>query len=277
MVHIFPRSIEDTRFLNNDYAKKLLSEILEISPTHVIITLGQNEGLYFPNSSYLKKRCGSDYNVVKNSEIAFDYMLNELNKHGVNPIFYLTFRAPQSNKKIIDCLGDTTEQEPTTSIFIQHWSNVIEEWGGRYAQRFNGWWFDGAYNINGIADSDWRKLCKAIVGSGNSIVAFNAGEGGDRALKKIAPCQTITAGEFNTLPKVNNIKISNGLRLHVLTFSGDWWGKGGLRFSSDSVVRTISNYPKNTLVTFDVEVLEDGMINKDQKNFVKDLIVKVRK
>ena len=231
MVHYLPdrQSIGEVgRFDVEAFAASLA----EMRASHLILTLGQNNGQFIAPSSALEALCPRSARNRSPRDLPLE-IGRALQRHGIALILYLPFRAPQADPYLMDCLGDISEQLPPPQRFIAAWSAVIRDWSDHYGPLATGWWFDGVYNTTGMTADDWGRLCAAArSGASNRWLAFNAGEGPARFSLKSAPCQNLMAGEY-LQPAARLASPPSELRLHVLTPLGASWGRAtAARFSA---------------------------------------------
>ncbi|MBN8751871.1 MULTISPECIES: hypothetical protein [Variovorax] len=223
MVHYLPDKQSIAQIKSFD-VEAFASGLAQMRASHLILTLGQNNGQYIAPNSALEVLCP----VAAKNRPPRDLPLEigeALRARGIALILYLPFRAPQADPALMGCLGDISEQEPPPPRFIAAWSSVIRDWSERYGPLVAGWWFDGTYNTQGVSASGWEMLCGAArSGASNRWLAFNAGEGPERFSLKSAPCQNLMAGEYMQ-PPAHFAPPPSELMFHVLTPLTSWWGR----------------------------------------------------
>jgi len=239
MVHYLPdkQSISEIgRFDVEAFA----SALADMRASHLILTLGQNNGQYIAPNAALEVLCPASAGNRSPRDLPME-IGQALRSRGIALILYLPFRAPQGDRALMECLGDVSEQEPPPARFIAAWSSVIRDWSERYGSLLSGWWFDGTYNTKGITPAGWELLCSAARAGGvNRWLAFNAGEGAERFSAKSAPCQNLMAGEYMQPPARLSAPPSE-LALHVLTpLSASWGREAPARFSATQLRNWIS-------------------------------------
>lgn len=264
MLHILPQAENDSRFSSRDFLENLSRDILKIRPSHVILTLGQNNGFYLGANKHLQALCPSEYREVSNSDRFLLEFSRILNSNGIKFYLYLPFRGPQKHQRMLLCLDDKNEQLPPSSLFLSNWSKVIEWWSYQFGENLGGWWLDGAYNTNTISKESWAHLCTALLsGNQNRDVALNLGEGPHRAQRRISPCQTFASGELNELQYIAPQK-SDEIRPHALTYLGSSWGKIGTRYPLKKYTEALNHFPSDTMITFDLGVEATGNFDPEQ-------------
>ncbi len=241
MVHYLPdkHSIADVgRFDVEAFAASLS----RMRASHLILTLGQNNGQYIAPNAALEKLCPQSAANRPPRDLPLE-IGRALRSRGIALVLYLPFRAPQSDPYLMDCLGDISEQQPPPAAFIGRWAAVIRDWSERYGTLASGWWFDGVYNTTGISAEGWNALCGAArSGGGKRWLAFNAGKGPERFAAKAAPCQNLMAGEFMHPPARPAVTTPSDMAFHVLTPLGASWGQPTApRFTAEQVRGWISD------------------------------------
>ncbi|TSD52882.1 hypothetical protein FFI97_032945 [Variovorax sp. KBS0712] len=208
------------------------ASLAEMRASHLILTLGQNNGQFIAPNAALEALCPRSAAHRSPRDLPME-IGRALRRHGIALILYLPFRAPQGDAYLMECLGDVSEQLPPPQRFIAAWSTVIEHWSQRYGALATGWWFDGVYNTTGMTTRDWDRFCAAArSGAPTRWLAFNAGEGAARFSLKSAPCQNLMAGEY-LQPAARLASPPSELRLHVLTPLGASWAQPSApRFSA---------------------------------------------
>jgi hypothetical protein len=257
MVHYLPdrQSIAEIgRFDVEAFAAALA----EMRASHLILTLGQNNGQFIAPNAALEALCPRSARNRSPRDLPLA-IGRALQRHGIALILYLPFRAPQSDPYLMECLGDVSEQLPPPTRFIAAWSAVIKDWSQHYGPLATGWWFDGVYNTTGMTADDWGALCTAArSGAPTRWLAFNAGEGPARFSLKSAPCQNLMAGEY-LQPAAHLTSPPSELRLHVLTPLGASWAQTSApRFSAAQLRSWIADTnAKGGMLTLDMPLDPD--------------------
>ena len=242
MVHYLPdkQSISEIKRFD---VEAFASALADMRASHLILTLGQNNGQYIAPNSALEVLCPASAKNRPPRDLPLE-IGEALQRRGIALILYLPFRAPQDDAALMRCLGDVSEQQPPPARFIAAWSSVIRDWSERYGTLAGGWWFDGTYNTQGITPAGWDMLCGAARASGNNRwLAFNAGEGAERFARKSAPCQNLMAGEYMQPPaqlvtssSSASASASSELVLHVLTpLTASWGREAPARFTASQL------------------------------------------
>jgi hypothetical protein len=239
MVHYLPdkQSINEIKRFN---VEAFATTLADMRASHLILTLGQNNGQYIAPNAALEVLCPASAANRPPRDLPME-IGKALRSRGIALILYLPFRAPQADRALMDCLGDVSEQEPPPARFVAAWSSVIRDWSERYGSLVSGWWFDGTYNTKGITPAGWDMLCGAArAGGSNRWLAFNAGEGAERFSVKSAPCQNLMAGEYMQ-PPAHLAGPPSELALHVLTpLTASWGREAPARFTATQLRGWIS-------------------------------------
>ncbi|MES2246647.1 MAG: hypothetical protein V4645_05170 [Pseudomonadota bacterium] len=231
MVHYLPDK-QSIAGIGRFDVEAFAAALAEMRASHLILTLGQNNGQFIAPNAALEALCPRSAANRSPRDLPME-IGRALRRHGIALILYLPFRAPQGDPYLMECLGDVSEQQPPPARFIAAWSAVIDDWSQHYGALATGWWFDGVYNTTGMTTRDWDRLCAAArSGAPTRWLAFNAGEGAARFSLKSAPCQTLMAGEY-LQPTARLASPPSELRLHVLTPLGASWAQPSApRFSA---------------------------------------------
>jgi hypothetical protein len=225
MVHYLPDK-QSIREIKRFDVEAFANQLADMRASHLVLTLGQNNGQYIAPNSALEVLCPESARNRSPRDLPLE-IGQALRSRGIAMILYLPFRAPQSDRYLMGCLGDVNEQQPPPQKFVAAWASVIRDWSEHYGPLAAGWWFDGTYNTKGITSAGWDQLCDASrSGAANRLLAFNAGEGPERFAHKSAPCQNLMAGEYMEPPE-RPVAAPSELMFHVLTPLTATWGHDG--------------------------------------------------
>ncbi len=268
----------------------LAKQLQEVKAGYFFITLGQNSGYYLsPNATY-DRLVGHEKSHCSCRDLVKD-LATALNPRGIRLMVYFTASAPAQDRQAIEKLRCTPPWDarrlgfnPATytaqpgvdermTDFQRNWESVIREWSLRWGKDVHGWWIDGAYQ----ADIMYRRpdppnfeSFAAAMKAGNpeSIICFNPGV--KVPVIKHAACEDYTAGEIaDAFPVgVNAGSWSKavggqvqGAQYHILTFLGDYWGRGSPRMNKEMFVgytRYINDC--GGVITWDIPPAENGLI-----------------
>ena len=153
--------------------------------------------------------------------------------------------------------------------FQRNWEAVCRDWSLRWGAKVRGWWIDGAYA------RDWRypeneepnlRTFAAALRAGNpdALVAFNGGV--YAPVIHYSDQDDFTAGEISeTYPVCKSPFIEDARghksRLHILSYLGEWWGKGPLRFPDEFAAGYTKHVnAKGGVMSWDVPLTDNGAI-----------------
>ena len=248
-----------------------LAEQLEsVRAKYYFITIGQNSGHYCaPNSTYdsiveIKPSKCSDRDLISD-------LYTVLNPKGIKLLVYLPSGAPAQDAIAVERL----EWQSTGNrlvAFQKKWESVIREWSLRWKEKVCGWWIDGCYFADEMyrheEPPNFKSFAEALkAGNSDSIVAFNPGV--LVPVISLTEYEDFTAGEIsNAFPVCPGPQV-DGAQYHILSYLGQSWGKGPLRFPDEFVI----GYTKHVIsrggvVTWDVPIQKGGLISEP---FLKQL------
>lgn len=274
----------------------LARQLTAVGAGYFFITLGQNSGYYLsPNATY-DKLVGRVPSHCSQRDLVAD-IAAALKPHGIRTMVYFTSMAPAHDRQALERLRCTPPWDPKRvgfspnsftpqpevderlTDFQRHWEAVIREWSMRWGRDVHGWWIDGVYNADVMyrhKDSPNFESFAAAMRAGNpdAIVCFNPGV--KVPIVKHAPCEDYTAGEIaDALPVAANAgwtkpvgSTINGAQYHVLTFLGDYWGRGKPRFNQEMFVGyTKYINGRDGVITWDVPPTANGLIPEEFYRF----------
>ncbi|HPA19766.1 MAG TPA: hypothetical protein PLU30_18600 [Verrucomicrobiae bacterium] len=268
----------------------LARQLEEIRAGYFFITLGQNSGFYLsPNGTY-DRLVGRAPGRCSRRDLVAD-IAAALKPHGIRTMVYFTSMAPAQDRQAIERLRCTPPWDPRRvgfkpdsftpqpgvderlTEFQRNWEAVIREWSLRWGKDVHGWWIDGAYNADVMYrhkdPPNFQSFADAMrAGNPDAIVCFNPGV--KVPVIKHAPCEDYTAGEIaDAFPVgVDAGKWAKpvggtvaGAQYHVLTFLGDYWGRGKPRFPAEMLL-AYTKYlnDRGGVITWDVPPAENGHI-----------------
>ena len=267
----------------------LVQQIARSGVDYLILTLGQNSGFFIsPNSTYDKlvgripSRC-SERDIIQ--EVA-----QGLDKYNIKMIVYLPSHAPAGDLQAVTGLSCTPAWDASLwqlkpdmyevlpdidtrlSVFQRNWEAIIREWSIRWGKLVEGWWFDGCYygdimyqyddepNFNSFATA-------AKSGNPGSIITFNKGLLNPLV---VLPVEDYTSGEYGAVLPVSfepDIKS----QLHILTYMGEYWGRGKNRFSAEFIAAYTQHVNDNDgMMTWDMPIQADGTLQADALAVMED-------
>ncbi|MFQ5762725.1 MAG: hypothetical protein ACE5PO_06795, partial [Candidatus Bathyarchaeia archaeon] len=126
------------------------------------------------------------------------------------------------------------------------------------------WWIDGCYFADEMyrheEPPNFKSFAEALkAGNPDSIVAFNPGV----CVPVISHTEyeDYTAGEIsNAFPVCPGPRV-NGAQYHILSYLGQSWGQGPVRFPDEFVIGYTKHViSKGGVVTWDVPIRKSGLI-----------------
>lgn len=256
----------------------LAGQLASVGAGYVGITLGQNSGHYCsPNATY-DSFVGIEPSKCSRRDLIAD-LSAALEPKGIRLLTYLPAGAPDTDTVAMEKLRWERGSGKRLAEFQVKWEAVIREWSERWGDKVAGWWVDGVFFADDMYRHDeapnFASLAAALkAGNPNSIVAFNPGI--QTPVVCITEHEDYTAGEVDfSFPVATRypgaepinagrwVKGPNGgeAQFHILSFLGEWWGKGPVRFSDEFVVGyTRDINALGGVVTWDVPVADSGAI-----------------
>lgn len=279
----------------------LADQLSEAGAGYFFITIGQNSGYFLsPNATY-DSIVGRSPSRLSGRDMIVDLAV-ALKPKGIRLMVYLPSNAPAQDREAIQALKCTPRWDSSMwginpgdylaepgvddrlTEFQTNWDVIIREWSLRWGSDVHGWWFDGCY----FADRMYRHpdgpnfasfAAAAKAGNPQSLVAWNPGV--KVPVISLSQYEDYTAGEiafdFPTRPiwweaPQDDYRFLDGAQYHILTFLGEWWGQGPLRFDDGFV----SGYTKHVnglegVITWDVAPTADGLIQEEFLNQLRAL------
>jgi hypothetical protein len=267
----------------------LADQLASVGASYICITLGQNSGFYCaPNATY------DQYVGIKPSKCSRRDLISDLYDvlaaKGIKLMVYLPSGAPDRDPVAVKSLVWKRGQYPFYHAkkygkiernrdlidFQRKWDQVIADWSRRWGTKVVGWWFDGCYYPHEMylrADAPNFASFAAAARAGNpgSIVAFNSGvipqnhpaTTPDREITSLTEHEDFTAGEVSQNMVQCHGRWVGTAQFHILSYLGQTWGKGPLRFTDDFVVAYVREINHNGgAVTWDVPIQPNGLIPK---------------
>ncbi len=261
-------SVEAWNAMVNGFdAEGLSAQLAEAGAGYHLITIGQNSGFYIaPNAAYDRLTGIRPSKLSRRDLVAALYEAHC--KRGIRLIVYLPSGAPSRDRAATEALGWRNGPYANRE-FQEKWEQVIREWSRRWGTKVSGWWFDGCYFPNTMYRSprppNFASFAAAArAGNPNSALAFNRGV--FYPLFSLTEQEDYIAGEVNeperaTVNSRYKEGILDGARIHMLSFLGATWGKGGKRFTDAQVVAyTRAILDRGGAVTWDAPVQRSGLI-----------------
>lgn len=265
-------------------AEALADQLQSVGAGYLCLTVGQNSGFYCsPNAAY-DRIVGHNPSRCSRRDLMGD-VAKALAGRGIRFIAYSASKPPGNDPQARVAFGmtpksvDQAEKELGRLAPMQTgWEEVLREWSVRWGEWVSAWWIDGIYAPDEMYRfpeapnfDSFRAALKA--GNPNALVAFNPGipPNRPRIVSIKGSGEDYTAGEvdfaFPTPGRWYNGQSAwpgrfvDGAQFHILSFLGDWWGRGEPRFPTDFVrgYTRLVNEAEGAL-TWDVPVGPRGQI-----------------
>ncbi len=266
-VHHLDMSVERWNQLVDGFDVERMARQLEsVGAGYYQISIGQNSGYYLaPNAAY-DRLTGIRPSKCSRRDLVSD-LYQALDRRGIRLMVYLPSGAPAQDK-VADAALEWRNGPFPNREFQGKWEQVIREWSQRWGKKVAGWWFDGCYFPNSMYRSpeppNFASFAAAArAGNPDAALAFNPGV--VYRMLSLTPHEDFTAGEIDkpdlvTIRRATGGKI-DGVRIHMLSYLGETWGKGAPRFTTDQVIAyTRKVRDAGGAVTWDVPVDLDGAI-----------------
>jgi hypothetical protein len=238
-MHFLPGDAKGLALVEKFDVEALAAQLASVGAKYFVLTLGQNSG-YFnaPNAAYGRRTGYAPGQRCSARDLPLD-LYHALQPKGIRLMLYLPCQAPNGDARAQQAYGlaQGRQDQPIDLAFAEKWSEVIQEWSDRYADKVSGWWFDGGYeHIRFNEAIAARYALAARHGNPKAIVTFNPG------VKVIhyTQAEDYTAGELNepfgTIPASRWLK---GSQWHVLTYLGSSWARRDTRYEPDRWARWV--------------------------------------
>jgi hypothetical protein len=263
--------------------KGLARQLESVHASCFFITLGQGSGHYCaPNETY-DRLTGISPSKCATRDLISD-LYAELNPRGIKLLLYSASELSWGDMEARPGLKMTHNHndrdgegkklgykiwhEHRQVDFMKNVEAIHREWAERWGKKISGWWIDGCYEPEvRFPEEDppnFETFAAALrAGNPDAIVCFNTG------VKTPVVCNSrhedYTAGEISrALPECPGAwleKDGHKVRYHLLSFLGDFWGKGEPRFP-DELAAGYTTYVtgKGGVVTWDVPIQKNGLI-----------------
>lgn len=271
--------------------KKLAGQFHELKAGYVFLTVGQNSGYYCSPNSIYAREVGPEY--CSERDLILDFA-DALAEYGIDCYAYTTSLAPayriQALKNLQSVPPWNCEQDysnykeveylkcndPRLRYFLDIWSQIHREWSLHWGTKIKGWWVDGCYYPEKIYDfpdePNGASFCRALrAGNPDSVIAFNPGVIKPRR-NYPGSDEDYTAGEINNpeFDLLDSQYVDDGLRYHILSYLGSFWGRGPMRGTGTDLAMFTRNVVDNGgVVSWDVPFTVNG-IDQDIFAVLKD-------
>ncbi len=267
----------------------LADQLNSIGAGYFFITVGQGSAYYCaPNETYDRI---TKFNPSRCSrrDLVLD-LYEALSKYDISLMVYAPADGPWADKQAREALGikhhwSDADFNPNDwsryrlPEFMRNWEDILREWSIRWGRKVKGWWIDGCYHKEVRYPDDEEpnlaSMGRALkAGNPEAIVAFNPGV--RVPVIAYSEYEDYTAGEISNALPVGDIysgdikRFIDGEQYHILTFLGEGWGQGKVRFPDELVV-SYTKYiiSKGGVITYDVPHTDEGLIVQE---FVEQLV-----
>lgn len=261
----------------------LTEQLVRAGAKYFMITIGQNSGFFCaPNATY-DAIVGRHPSRCSRRDLVGD-IADSLGRAGIRTLVYTASGAPQHDTlaceklhwRFVPPTPSTSHEIPSAGRlreFETLWTQVLRDWALRWGPKISGWWLDGVWSEDRSAPDgrpDFAGLGAALrAGNPDAIVAHNAGVKMPRVIALPGTDEDYTAGEFDfALPVPGRWydgtaawpgRFVGEEQFHVLTFMGDWWGRGEPRFpAAFTKAYTEMVMAAGGAITWDVPIAADG-------------------
>lgn len=267
--------------VDNFDCEGLAKQLSDVGAGYLIMTVRHSPAYFIaPNSMYdhytgLVPGRGSKRDLIVD-------LYHALDKYGIKLIAYMPGHAPNRNEAEIKGFAVGTKDFYKYGPFnrnaesLLRWQEVIREYSMRWGDKVSGWWLDGCYRPSTRYRQpdvpNFASLAAAArAGNPNSAVAFNPGV--FPRIMSITPYEDYTAGEIGDPGSIRWMYNYNGMidgkQIQILSFLGEFWGKGSPRFTPEQVVKySLDINEVGGAVTWDTPVNPSGLLKEP---FLKQL------
>ena len=276
MTHYLPDWIEPDRpwtseewnaLVDGFDVEALARQLQDLGAGYYLLTIGQNSGFYLsPNATY-DRYVGVRPSRCSKRDLVADVQ-EALARRGIPLLVYLPSGPPAKDPVARKGLGFEGDGQRNRE-FQTRWEAIIREWALRWGPKVAGFWFDGCYRPNTMyrfpEPPNFASFAAAArAGNPDRILAFNHGV--FHPILSLTGHEDYTAGEVNDLER-DLVKSRwregrvDGAQLHVLSYLGRTWGRGGPRFTAEQA----AGYTRKVrgvggVVTWDVPVRRNGVM-----------------
>ena len=187
---------------------------------------------------------------------------------GIRLMLYFTGDGPWEDAQAAAGLGwpdAPASRSNVPQLFAERWADVLREYAVRYGAAVGGWWLDGCYpTAFNYTPAKLRPYFDAVrAGNAGGLLAQNVGV--RHPISRYSPWEDFTCGESNDLVEVPAARFVNGSQWHTLSFLGEAWAAGGVRYNATYLadyVRAVNAV--GGVVTVDAQLFRNGSINAAQ-------------
>ncbi|SIO05547.1 alpha-L-fucosidase [Chitinophaga niabensis] len=250
-------STDWNKCVNEFDTEKFAEQIRSTGAAYVIFTMQQRtRHLVAPNKTYDKITGYKPGEACSKRDLVED-LYTSLSKRGIKLMLYWTGDGPRDDEKAAKAMGYT---EKVSEKYVQHWADVVAEYGERYKDKVAGWWVDGCYDYIGYNKEKWAIMAKALrAGNSKRIIALNNPK--MTSSNSSTPDDDYTTGEQNKFGEIPLSRWRDGVQWHILSYLGNDWCSPGLRYNPGFMADYIRKCNlAGGVVTMDVCLFRDGTI-----------------
>ena len=271
----FQMNIEKwNEMINNFDVDGLANQLHQVCAKYHIISIGQNSGYFLAPNPVYDQLTGISPSKCSTRDLVAD-LSKALRQKGIRLIVYLPSGAPAGDREAIRALEWTNGPYPNVE-FQRKWEQIIAWWSNEWGDAIDGWWFDGCYWPNQMYRGDepnFESFARAArAGNPNNAVAFCPGVVW-RTLS-VTPHEDYIAGEIDNPERMSIRRIFDGLidgkQLHILSYTGERWGLGNPRFTSEQIIKWSKEViSEKGAITWDIPVQINGLMKEE---FIQQLM-----
>lgn len=286
MVHFLPTSAPRSGEKQTDYnlmarefpVEAFVERVSGMGATWVIFPFGQNSGFYWsPNANIEKRipgRCSKRDLVLELAEA--------LKKKRIRFIGYIPSEMDSQTEDMRNAFFWDTSSDKKE--FMALYLPVIEEYGEKFGDFLDGWWFDGCYtacektwlrttdwNNNRFDKKEWFRAAKA--GNKNRIIAMCTGA---NHMGYVFEEEDYLAGETNNLDQFPWNFSEDKKQWHALTWLDCRWMHEEVgkivppRFTDEEIMLYVKSCTAaQGAVTLNIGIYEDGTMAEETVEQVK--------
>jgi len=257
----------------------LARQLQTVGARYFFITIGQGSGHYCaPNDTY-DRLTGISPSKCSRRDLVSD-LHAALDPLGIRLLVYtaaeISWGDPEARVGLglkhhhsdPDSGGTRIWRQHRQVPFMENIEAIHREWSARWGDKVSGWWVDGCYEAkHRFPDGqppNFQTLAAALrTGNPDALVAFNPG-----VLVPVI-CHSVhedyTAGEIAAvLPECPGPwveKDGHKARYHILSYLGEYWGRGRPRFPDEMVAGYTEHVvSRSGVISWDVPIEPTGLI-----------------
>ncbi len=252
-------------------AKAFADQIAQTGAGYVIFTMHQRTRyLIAPNATFDRLTGYQPGQACATRDLVED-LYQALHPKGIKLMLYWTGDGPRQDPRAAKALGWTPK---VSEAYVQHWADVVGEYGRRYGEKVAGWWVDGCYRWLDYDEHKLGILAEGLrAGNPQRIIAFNPGV--EKRVRAYSHLEDYTCGEQNEFRDLPDGRWIDGEQWHILSFLGSsfqGWGQPGSKYKKSQLIDYV--HAVNSLggvVSIDVLLYRDGLLDRSQREILQAL------